>query len=143
MGSLLNQRTETSPTRAAIQTQSNRRYASFSLTIPTNQLFSGSPVTPSDKHNRRIDYPIVHPDTPTPPHPPMPHFRSLTQQFRSALQPWQRPLFGPIKKLQHVHRLCELQQQVQPLAIVSDASHQKDHHSGFAWIITNQDKPLW
>jgi len=69
----------------------------------------------------------------------MKHFHSLTQQLRSTLQPWQQPLFGPIWQLQHVHQLRNLQQQEQQLAIISDASHQKDHCSSFAWVITNQD----
>jgi len=143
MGSLLNKPTEESPTRAAIMITSNRRYATFSLTIPTNQSFNGSPVTPSDQHNRRIQFPIMHPDQPTPPDTPMQFFQSLTQQFRSTLPTWQKPLFGPITRLQPTNRLYQLSLQAQPIAIVSDASLQKDHRSGFAWVIINNATPLW
>jgi len=143
LGSLVHQAENGSPTKAALQTQSNRRFATFSLPILTNQPFLGSPVTPLDKYHRRVDLPIVIPILPAQMIPPVRQVNSFTQQFRSSLQPWQRPLFGPIQKLQHVHQLQNLRNNEQPIAIVSNASLQKDHRSGFAWVITNQDRPLW
>jgi len=97
LGSLLHQPRHDTNIRAAIQTQANRRYATFSTTILTNQPFLGHPVTPSDKYQRRIDFPIATLETPTPIEPPTQHFGSLTQQFRSHLLQWQRPMFGPIR----------------------------------------------
>jgi len=143
LGSLLYQQKQNISTRAAIQTQINRRYATFSTTIPTNQSFLGDPVTPSDKQHKRIDFPIATLEKPTLLEPPTQYFRSLTQQFRSHLLQWQWPMFGPICRLQRTQRLYQLNTTEQPIAIVSDASLQKDHRSGFAWIITNNDQPLW
>jgi len=118
-------------------------FATFLPTIPTNQPFLGCPVMPSDKYHWHIDLPIITPEAPVPPSPPVRHFKSIIQQFQSTLLPWQWPLFGPIWKLQPVHQLCHLSNTKQPIAIVSNALVQKDHQSGFSWVITNYDSPLW
>jgi len=105
-------------------------------TIPMNQLFDGSPVIPSDQYSRRIQFPIITPDQPLPPSTPIKSFKSLTQQFCSTMPLWQKPLFGPIYRLQPTNRLYQLSATTQPIVIVSDTLLQKDLHSRFAWVIT-------
>jgi len=94
---LLNQNTPTANTRAAILVKNQCSYMTFSLPIPTNQAFQGTPVTPHDIHNRMIRLPITSPPTmlPTVPTDAIP---SLVAQFRAQLSNWQKPLYGPIRK---------------------------------------------
>jgi len=75
-----------------------------------------------------------------PPCTPTKYFKSLTQQFCSTLPLWQRPLFGPIYQLQPTNWLYHLSATAQPITIVSNALLQKDHHSRFAWVITNNNR---
>jgi len=56
LGSLLHQAHPATGIRAALLTASRRTHMAFSLTVPTNQEFSGPPVTPSDRFQRSADY---------------------------------------------------------------------------------------
>jgi len=123
-GSLLCQMNPTSCPHAAILLRHTRRYDTFSTTIPTNQQFNGHPVTPLDLHHRHVDLPVMAPTMP-PRENTVLHFSSFVQQFRSQLQPWQKPLFGPIKRLCPTNHLRNLLQNKQQVSIVTDASLQK------------------
>jgi len=68
--------------------------------IPTNLSFEGPPVTPTDTHWHRIDLPIPPLLASNPIHQPLRTIRSISDQLRSTLKQWQRPLFGPVLKLQ-------------------------------------------
>jgi len=122
--------------RAAIQTRAQHTQLTFSLTIPTNQLFDGPPVTPADPNHRTIQLPV-------PTLPEGPKATPPRHQFRTTLSPWQRPLFGPIQQLQPTARLREFSKNALPIILVSDASGQKNKQSSFAWIIMHETTILW
>jgi len=96
LGSLLYQNNLSSRPQAAILLNSTRQYATYSITVPTNQLFSSSPITPSDQQHCQINFLVTALESAPQSDVCHQHFRSLVQQFRSTLQHWQRPLFGPI-----------------------------------------------
>ncbi len=52
-------------------------------------------------------------------------------------------MFGPIRKLQPIKRLMQINQAKDTISLISDASVQKNKQSGFAWIIAHDDSPLW
>jgi len=99
-GRLLHQSQTMHNPRAAIQIRAQRTQLTFSLTIPTNQRFDGPPVTPADTYHRTIKLPVLTLSEWPQITPPQDYHRSLITQFRTKLQSWQRPLFGPIKQLQ-------------------------------------------
>ncbi len=142
-GSLLHQPSTATRPRAAILTKAQRTQQTFSITIPTNQLYEGPPVTPYDTHQRIVKTPVIsiQPERqlPTPPQ----YQRTLTTQFRESLTSWQRPLFGPIRRLQPTNRLLKNNQARHTISLISDASVQKTKQSGFAWIIAQGQCPLW
>jgi len=143
MQRLLHQPQPHMTTRVAILVQHQRRQLTFSATIPTNQGFEGTPVTPTDKYCRIIPLPMAPLDHRPPDPTQWMSFTSVVDQFRQNLAPWQRPLFGPITKCQPtpaMHSICMNQGLI---SLVSDASVQKTKQSGFAWVITNKTITLW
>jgi len=99
-GRLLHQAHANIRPRAALPTGQHRTQLTFLITVPTNQEFLGSPVTPFDQYQRYIQLPVIPlPNAPSTQLEYLSH-KSLTAQFRTTLAPWQRPLFGPIRKLQ-------------------------------------------
>jgi len=124
-GRLLNQSPTMQNPRAAIPICSQHTQTTFSPMIPTNQMFQGPPVTPTDKFHQVIKLPVPHlPPCTEPLAPISPHW-SLITQFWTTLGSWQRPLFGPIMQCQPTCMLCDLNQDHQPILLVSDASVQK------------------
>jgi len=122
---LLNQRQPGAMTRVALLIQSNWCQMTFSATIPSNQEFSGTPVTPTDRHQWTISLPIIEVATPILKATPR-MFTSFMDQFQQNLEQWQHPLFGPICKCQptstaHSHWLTN-----DLLSLVSNASVQKN-----------------
>jgi len=71
------------------------------------------------------------------------YFTSLQQKFCATLRTWQKPLHGTIQKMKLSNQLYSSMQQQLPIHIVSDASDQKMGHSGFGWLIANEDTILW
>jgi len=67
---------------------------SYSMTIPMNLPFTGSPVQLHDRYNWEVALPVASVALPPPPCPPYLNFWSLTQQFCAQLSPGQCPLFG-------------------------------------------------
>jgi len=59
-------------------------------------------------------------------------YKSLQQQFHNMLCTWQKPLFGSIQKAGTTNTLSQLLNDQKTLMLVSDASIQKNGHSGFA-----------
>jgi len=115
----------------------------FSLTIPTNLQFHGPPVTPIDPTTGYVRQPIpllaVVPAATKAPT----HFSTIQKQFRYGLLPWQKALFGSIRKAAATNTLFQLLNQSIPVMIVSNASVQKNGNGGFAWIIAQNTKLLW
>jgi len=69
--------------------------------------------------------------------------RSIITQFCATLAPWQTPMFGKIRQLQPTAKLYVSSRDNLPLTLVSDASVQKNKQSSFAWILTQENTPLW
>jgi len=65
------------------------------------------------------------------------------EQFRTTLDTWQKPLFGPIHQLQPTESIRRYNQNEGVITIVSDASVQKTKQSGFTWTIAHENTPLW
>jgi len=139
---LLHQRSATASTRVAILVKTHQCYLTFSIPIPTNQDFHGTPVTPHDTHHRDVRTPLSVPPTKIATVNTV-ATHSLIEQFREPLQSWQWPLYGPIRWHQKTMYLNDLCAQHHPITLVSDASVQKNKQSGFAWIITHGDRHLW
>jgi len=114
-------------------------YLQFSLPVPTNQQFWGPPVTPMDKYQWQIDLPIHKVVLPPTIKPSPEYFTSILDQLCHSAPEWQWPLFGPIWWLQPLNQLLKINQTKEAIMIVSDASVQKDKHTGFAWVIAHQD----
>jgi len=130
------------PTRLAIPVTIRRHTAKFLPTIPTTIPFSGPPVTPHDPNIGHVPLPIAAVN-PAPSSRQPEHFATIQKQFRHQLSPWQRPLFGSLRKSHPSNTLYQQLHNKRPLTIVSDASVQKNGHSGFAWIIADDADPLW
>jgi len=64
-------------------------------------------------------------------------------QFRTTLEIWQTPMFGPIHQLQPTWSILQVNQQGGRLSLISDASVQKTKQSGFAWILAHDTRTLW
>jgi len=140
---LLHRPTNMTRPRAALPVRTQQTQITFSPTILTNQLFEGPPVTPFDTHQRIIRLPIAALPSGPDPTPTIRCQKSLVAQFRSTLESWQRPLYGPIQRLQPTACLRDSNQAHLPLTLVSDASVQKNKQSSFAWVITQDATPLW
>jgi len=116
------------------------------LNLPSlfsNQPYEGPPVTPYDTHQRIVPLPVpMIAPAPLPPIRNM-HYRTLTEQFRATLEPWQKPMFGPIRKLQPTNRLLTITHENGIISLISDASVQKTKQSGYAWILTYDTCLLW
>jgi len=69
--------------------------------------------------------------------------QSISDQLRSTLKQWQKPLFGPIHKYQPATQLRNLCRHQHTISIISNASIQKMKQSGFAWVIAQDDRSLW
>jgi len=124
------------PTRAAMQTKAQRTQLTFTLHIPTNQSFSGPPVTPYDANNQIVLLPI--PALPAPHATPIKTcHHTLMEQFRMTLDNWQLPLFGLIHRLQPNPAILEVSLAGETILVISDASVQKSKQSSFAWIIAH------
>jgi len=139
---LLHQVSSQTNPKAAVLVRTQRCYLTFSMLIPTNQTLHGTPVTPHDPQCRLVRLPlsaVPHPNTTV----PTAAISSLIAQFRAQLNPWQKPLYGAIRKYQKTTSLHDLLVQHSTLTLVSDASVQKNKQSGFAWIITHEERPLW
>jgi len=130
------------PTRVVIPVTIRRTSIKFSPTVPTPLPFSGPPVTPYDPTIGHVLLPIVA-VTPAPTSTTVQYFATIQQQFRRQLRPWQRPFFGSLRKSHPTNALYQRLQNKNPVLIVSDASVQKNGHSGFAWIIADDADPLW
>jgi len=143
LGSLLHQANSTVGTRAALLLTTRRNQMTFSLTVPTNQEFNGTPVTPSDKAQRTISRPIPGIEYRPPTTLRHDNHRTLVEQFRTMLAGWQKPLFGPIRRLQPNPSLLQVTQARGNISLISDASVQKTKQSGFAWILAHGHRPLW
>jgi len=130
-------------TRVALLVKTQRRHLAFSATIPTNQEFEGTPVTPTDTHCRIIPLPVTnrYPSTNEP--TPWRSFTSIIDQFRQHLAAWQHPLFGPITKCQPTPMMNSVCLNHGLISLASDASVQKNKQSGFAWVITHKNTKLW
>ena len=100
-------------------------------------------MTPTDKYKRRIDLPIPTIQKADQIQRPLCAMRSISDQLRRTLKPWQKPLFGPIYKHQPTTLLRDLCRYKHTISIISDASVQKTKQSGFAWVIAHEDRPLW
>jgi len=131
------------PTRIAMQIANRRTWMKFSPTVPTNKEFKGPPITPSDIQLNVIPLPVIPLAAPHPVAAPPLHFLTIQNQFRHDLLPWQRILFGSLRKAYTTNTLYGALQLRQSLIIVSDASVQKDGQSGFAWVIAQEAQPLW
>jgi len=131
------------PTRIGLQTQQRRHMLKFSPTIVTTLAFSGLPVTPIDTTTGYIKLPV--PPLPRNPEPPQhgQSYSTMQSQFRHKLKPWQRALYGPIRKAGPTNKLHRILGAKQTVMIVSNASIQKNGQSGFAWIIANDTVILW
>jgi len=140
---ILNQQATQTHPQAALIVQRQHTHWMISATIPTNLLFGGLPVAPIDKYHQQINLPIPPLPCVLQTSPPMAAIKSLPEQLRSTLQPWQKLLFGPICKLQPATQLLHLCQNWAPILIVSDASVQKMKQSGFAWVIVQNNRSLW
>jgi len=140
--SLLYKSSMTDNTKAALLVQTQRRYLTYTLVVPTNQTFHGAPVTPHDPQLRSVRTPIPLPPTTTE-EVNTTAITTLTDQFRKQLHQWQRPLYRSIKRHQKTTFLHELCTQHRVITLVSDASVQKNKQSGFAWIITHGARHLW
>jgi len=130
------------PTRLAIPVTIRRHTAKFLPTIPTTIPFSGPPVTPHDPNIGHVPLPIAAVN-PAPSSRQPEHFATIQKQFRHQLSPWQRPLFGSLRKSHPTNTLYQRLHDKRTLTVVSDASVQKNGHSGFAWIIADDADPLW
>jgi len=139
---LVFQSAPSAPTRVAIPVTIRRTTIKFPPTIPTTLPFAGPPVTPVDPNTGQVQLPIthVHPvqDTPN-----AESYTTIQQQFRRQLRSWQKPMFGSIRKSHPTNTMYQRLHDKKNLIIVSDASVQKNGHSGFAWIIAEADDPLW
>jgi len=115
----------------------------FSPTVPTNLRFEGPPVTPSDTTIGHVRMPI--PTIIPPKIDLLPILStSIQQQFwQTLVEPWQKPLFGSIRKAGSPNMFYRLLRAQQPLLLVSDASVQKNGRSGFAWVLAAGPTPLW
>jgi len=141
-GNMLHQAHPAANPRAAIQTKAQRTQLTFTLTVPTNQTFNGPPVTPYDVHNQLVRLPI--PALPTgDAQPTNTYHRTLMEQFRTTLENWQLPLFGPIHRLQPNPAILEVSLADEAISVISDASVQKSKQSGFAWTIAHGPRILW
>jgi len=136
------QQADTRP-RTALRTQLRRTLAKFSPTVPSSLPFQGPPVTPLDPTMGYIRLPV--PCAPTEPTgtPLQRQAATIQQQFRSSLQPWQRILFGSLRKAGSTNTLLNHLRAANTLILVSDASVQKDGQSGFAWILAHHHATLW
>jgi len=115
----------------------------FSPTVPTSRAFHGPPITPLDPVAGYIQLPVS-PLQPVPKQTPADSaYGTITQQFRQQMPQWQRPLFGSLRKAGNTKTLLRLLQSQQPIIIVSDASVQKNGHSGFAWVIAKEADLVW
>jgi len=106
--------------RVALITQTNRTHWVLSAMIPTNLNFAGPPITPMDKYHHWVHLPI--PLLPIIEHhnTKLAH-KSLTNQLRSSLPLWQKPLFGPIRRLHPTNHILHLGWTSTPISVVSDA----------------------
>jgi len=143
LGSLLNKEPQAPRPWAAVLINTRRNQLTFSRTIPTNQEFTGPPVTPSDTYQRmvRLLIPPIEVDHPEP-NPHLSH-KTLTAQFRTTLASWQKPVFGPIHRLHTTRSILQVNQQRGSISLISNASVQKTKQSGFAWILAHAARPLW
>jgi len=129
---------------AAMLTTTQHTKLTFTLTVPMNQPFNGPPVMPYDINNRMVTLPIPALPSNTTTTPNYPHHQTLTKQFCTTLAEWQKPLFGPIHRLQHNSALLlEISQAGKVISVISNALVQKSKQSGFAWVITNDTTTLW
>jgi len=140
--SLLYKSSPTANTKAALLVQTQRCYLKYTMVVPTNQTFHGAPVTPHDPQLRTVRTPITIPPTQTE-EVNTKAIRTFTEQFRAQLHSWQRPLYHSLKRHQKTTFLHELCAQHRLITLVSDASVQKNKQSGFAWIITHDERHLW
>jgi len=131
------------PMRAAICMQTMRTQMKFSITVPTNQQFEGYPVTPYDDAHCTIFLPVPPIRNQVPLDQHHNYHETITAQFRATLQPWQRPLFGPIHCHQPTNTILKTNRNLGTLTLVSDASVQNSKQSGFAWVITHKATKLW
>jgi len=111
--------------RVAIITKTHQLCLTISPTIPTNLPFEGPSITPSNTYHQHLDLPI--PPQPSEMHPTLSTavVKSLVEQLHSNLELWQRPLFGPIWKLQPTSHLLQLCRNQDPILTVSDTSVQE------------------
>jgi len=143
LGSLLHRTQPTAGTRAALLTASRRTHMAFSITVPTNQEFRGPPVTPSDRFQRIISTPVPGIEYQPPASPQYNCHRTFVEQSRTTLDKWQKPLFGPIRRIRPTPSLLQANQARRIISLISDASVQKSKQSGFAWILAQGPCPLW
>jgi len=115
----------------------------FSLTVPTNQEFSGTPVTPSNQFQRTISWPVPGIKYRPPLTLTYEKHRTFVEQFRMTLAGWQKPMFGPIHCLQKNQSLFHANQAHGNISLISNASVQKSKQSSFAWILAHGLCPLW
>ncbi len=140
---LLFQHTPTAATRSALPVLRRRNLIKFSPTIPSPTPFTGPPITPIDPTTGYVRLPIAQVASSTQAQAAPVAYRTLQQQFRVKLKPWQKPLFGSLRKLGPTYTLHNALHTQQQVYIVSDASVQKCGHSSFAWVISQQATILW
>jgi len=139
-GWLLHQSTTMLNPHAAIPVCMQRTQITFPPTIPANQLFNRSPVTPFDTYHQVVKLPVSATPQCVELIPTIRLHQSLIAQFHTTLAGWQQPLFGPIKQFQPTAHIWDISKAQLPLILVSDTSVQK---SSFAWILTKDTTTLW
>jgi len=82
----------------AIPITRSRHLVKFSPTVTTNLQFEGDPVTPLDMNTGYIRLPVVSTEATRQETPSPGTYRTIQQQFRETLLPWQCPLFGLLRK---------------------------------------------
>jgi len=142
-GQMMNQQSSDSSPCIVLLLKSQRWHLTFSLMIPTNQMFEGPPDTPTDPYHQCINLPVPLLLMPIPWGMETTSQKSLIQQFYIMIAQWQKLLFGPLQKICLTNQLLYANQAMDTVSIVRNASVQKDKQSSFVWVISLHDQILW
>ncbi len=126
-----------------LRTQQWRTLSKYSTTIPSTLPFDGTPITPLDPNTGYVKLPTPLIEKPNETPPETGKGDTLARQFRQQMHPWQRPMFGSLRKAGNNKNLIKQLLSERPVMIVSDASVQKNNNSGFAWVIAQENATLW
>jgi len=131
------------PTRMGLRTQQWRSLSKYSTTIPSMLPFDGTPITPLNPNTGYVKLPTLPIEKPNETPPETGTGDTLARQFRQQMHPWQRPMFGSLRKAGNNKNLIKQLLAERPIMTVSDASIQKNNNSGFAWVIAQENATLW